>query len=202
MRLLLDKGGDVNTQGGFYGNALRAAFRMDHREAAQLLLDDGADTKAVDVFGRSVFYTQLRDIQLAFTLERLDATDSKAMFQNQDLLGCYVVHHAARGSSAGLMYGAFAHGLEFDALDRQHWTPLHWSAYSGNADGIRLLISNLLVRTSTFLTSMAGHLTTLHSLPVMTKQLDYYHLPNQLTIAEFRLQRQMNCAASAIVVDM
>jgi ankyrin repeat protein len=46
MQLLLDKGADVNAQGGYYGNALRAASSEGHRDVLQLLLDKEADVKA------------------------------------------------------------------------------------------------------------------------------------------------------------
>ena len=46
MRLLLDKGADVNAQGGRYGNALQAAVWEGNIEVVMLLLDKGADVNA------------------------------------------------------------------------------------------------------------------------------------------------------------
>jgi ankyrin repeat protein len=46
VQLLLDKGADVNAQGGDYGNALQAASAGGHKEIVQLLLDKGADVNA------------------------------------------------------------------------------------------------------------------------------------------------------------
>ena len=46
VRFLLDKGADVNAQGGQYGNALYAASREGHEEIAQQLLDRGAHIEA------------------------------------------------------------------------------------------------------------------------------------------------------------
>jgi hypothetical protein len=45
-RMLLDKGADVNAQGGHFGNALQAASYNGHKEIATLLLDKGADVNA------------------------------------------------------------------------------------------------------------------------------------------------------------
>ena len=45
-RLLLEKGADVNAQGGFYGNALQAASYNGHRAVVELLLERGADVNA------------------------------------------------------------------------------------------------------------------------------------------------------------
>tara|TARA_R110002003_G_scaffold2558_1_gene24472 strand:+ start:1917 stop:2291 length:375 start_codon:yes stop_codon:yes gene_type:complete len=44
--LLLDKGADVNAQGGYYGNALQAASARGDKEIATLLLDKDADINA------------------------------------------------------------------------------------------------------------------------------------------------------------
>ncbi len=46
VQLLLDKGVDVNAQGGQYGNALQAASSRGHEKVVQLLLDNGADVNA------------------------------------------------------------------------------------------------------------------------------------------------------------
>ncbi|KAI4159863.1 MAG: hypothetical protein LQ342_006191 [Letrouitia transgressa] len=43
-RLLLDRGADVNVQGGRYGNAVQTAAYHGHRQVVQLLLDNGANT--------------------------------------------------------------------------------------------------------------------------------------------------------------
>ncbi|SLM37434.1 ankyrin repeat domain containing protein [Lasallia pustulata] len=44
--MLLDKGADVNAQGGMYGNALRAASEEGHDQVMRMLLDKGADVNA------------------------------------------------------------------------------------------------------------------------------------------------------------
>jgi ankyrin repeat protein len=46
VQLLLEKGADVNAQGGEYGNALYAAADGGHLEIVQLLLEKGADINA------------------------------------------------------------------------------------------------------------------------------------------------------------
>jgi len=45
-RNLLDKGADVNTQGGLYGSALQAASSGGHKGVVQMLLAKGADVNA------------------------------------------------------------------------------------------------------------------------------------------------------------
>ncbi|KAL6171520.1 hypothetical protein ACJQWK_02534 [Exserohilum turcicum] len=46
VELLLDKGTDINIQGGIYGNALQAASARGHETLVKLLLDKGADVNA------------------------------------------------------------------------------------------------------------------------------------------------------------
>ena len=46
IRLLLDRGAEVNAQGGLYGNALQAASRGGHEQTVQILLDRGAKINA------------------------------------------------------------------------------------------------------------------------------------------------------------
>lgn len=50
VKLLLEKGADVNACGGEHGTALAAAARIENVAALRLLLDAGAD---VDVCGRN-----------------------------------------------------------------------------------------------------------------------------------------------------
>ncbi|KAJ5365328.1 NACHT nucleoside triphosphatase [Penicillium concentricum] len=45
-RDLIDKGADVNAQGGYYGNALQAASQRGHQEIVNLLLNNAADVNA------------------------------------------------------------------------------------------------------------------------------------------------------------
>ena len=55
MKLLLEKGTDVNAQGGMYQNALQTAPSSSHMAIVQLLLEKGADVNAqVRYYGNTV----------------------------------------------------------------------------------------------------------------------------------------------------
>ena len=41
--MLLEKGADINMQGGFYGNALQAVSQGGYEKLVQMLLEKGAD---------------------------------------------------------------------------------------------------------------------------------------------------------------
>jgi ankyrin repeat protein len=49
VQLLVDKGADVNAQGGEYGNALQAASERGHEQVVKTLLDKGANVNAQGV---------------------------------------------------------------------------------------------------------------------------------------------------------
>ncbi|KAF7511461.1 hypothetical protein GJ744_004650 [Endocarpon pusillum] len=48
VQLLLDKGTEVNAQGGYYGNALQAASAKGHEKVVEMLLDKGAEVNVRD----------------------------------------------------------------------------------------------------------------------------------------------------------
>ena len=47
VRVLLEKGADVNAPGGRYGRALQAASSQGHDHVVQMLLENGADVNAI-----------------------------------------------------------------------------------------------------------------------------------------------------------
>ncbi|KAJ6016374.1 hypothetical protein N7540_010965 [Penicillium herquei] len=49
MQILLERGADVNAQGGFYGNALLAARSGGNYTLVQMLLERGADQSTPDI---------------------------------------------------------------------------------------------------------------------------------------------------------
>ena len=59
VELLLNKGADVNAQGGFYSNALYAASLGGHDKIVDLLLNKGADVNAKGGrYGSALYFTR------------------------------------------------------------------------------------------------------------------------------------------------
>ena len=55
-KLLINKGANVNAQGGIYGNALQAASYQGHKAIAKLLLDKEANVNAQGGFYGNAFH--------------------------------------------------------------------------------------------------------------------------------------------------
>jgi ankyrin repeat protein len=69
IRILLDKGADVNTQGGDYGNALLAASVRGYKEIVTLLLDKGAEINAQGRhYGNALLAASANDREEVFAL--------------------------------------------------------------------------------------------------------------------------------------
>jgi ankyrin repeat protein len=91
VRLLVAKGADVNTQGGYYGNALQAASERGHKAVVRLLLDKGTDGSTLGGFYGNTFQVLVLQYQgkyEAYTqqvntdpLRVLDVEDGNVTFQ-------------------------------------------------------------------------------------------------------------------------
>jgi ankyrin repeat protein len=53
VRFLVDRGAEVNAQGGYYGNVLQAASRDGHEAVVRFLVDRGAEVNAQAYIGCS-----------------------------------------------------------------------------------------------------------------------------------------------------
>jgi hypothetical protein len=74
--MMLDKGADINAQGGAYGNALEAALVNDHEPLVQMLFERGARLDLKDsIYGitslsRAVIDRRLQCHQRFFALDK------------------------------------------------------------------------------------------------------------------------------------
>jgi ankyrin repeat protein len=76
----LDKGADINAQGGYYGNALYTTSLRGDQEIVNLLLDKEADINAQGGrYSNALYAASLRgDQEIVNLLQRRGATTSSA----------------------------------------------------------------------------------------------------------------------------
>ena len=90
--MLLDKGADVNAQGGTYGSALQAASFGGHHKVVRLLLNHHALVNQKDIQGRTPF-------RLASAGGRMKVVEILSSFGSDptaiDTQGRNCLHHAA-----------------------------------------------------------------------------------------------------------
>lgn len=122
--------------GGYF--ALQWAALNNRAAVAQYLIEHGADVNAVDHTGQTALHwSAVRGaIQVAELLlqegARVDTADSN---------GYRATHVAAQYGQTALLYQFVTKwGVDVDAPDNDRRSPLHWAAYKGFADSIRLLL--------------------------------------------------------------
>jgi ankyrin repeat protein len=126
----------VPDAGGYY--ALQWSALNDRAVAAQYLLEHGADVNAADYTGQTALHwTAVRgSVQVAELL-----LQHGARLETADAHGYRTTHVAAQYGHTYLLYHLVTKwSAEFDAPDSDSRSPLHWAAYKGFSDPVRLLL--------------------------------------------------------------
>ncbi|KAK8962953.1 putative S-acyltransferase [Platanthera guangdongensis] len=121
---------------GYY--VLQWAALNNYTDVAQYIIEHGGDVNAVD-------HTQQTALHWAAVRGSIAVADlllqGGAWMELADLNGYRAVHVAAQyGQTAFLNHITGKHGADFDAPDNDGRSPLHWAAYKGFADTVRLLL--------------------------------------------------------------
>lgn len=144
VQMLLDKGVDVNAQGGYYviaqggyyDNALQAASFEGHDEVVRLLLNHGAVLSGKDLQGRTPSHlASARGGKKIVTMLSSFGSDLTIV----DMQGRNCLHHAASAGSVELVNWLLKEGFDPNLADRDGWTSLHWAAKNGSGDTIEVL---------------------------------------------------------------
>ncbi|XP_071729575.1 protein S-acyltransferase 24-like [Rutidosis leptorrhynchoides] len=119
-------------------HALQWAALNNRVAAAQYILERGADVNAVDLTGQ----TALHWSAVRGALQVADRLLEEGVRVNAaDIYGYQTTHVAAQyGQTAFLYHIVSKWNADPDVPDNEGRTPLHWAAYKGFADCIRLLL--------------------------------------------------------------
>ncbi|KAK4265274.1 hypothetical protein QN277_026347 [Acacia crassicarpa] len=137
-RLVEQEGCSVSEPDGLGYYALQWASLNNRTAAAQYIIEHGADVNATDHTGQTALHwSAVRGaIQVAELLLKEGARASAA-----DMYGYQTTHVAAQfGQTAFLYHIVSKWNADPDVPDNDGRSPLHWAAYKGFADCIRLLI--------------------------------------------------------------
>ncbi|KLU81030.1 hypothetical protein MAPG_00125 [Magnaporthiopsis poae ATCC 64411] len=137
VKMLLERGADVNAQDSEYDNALQAASSAGHGEIVKMLLEKGADVKAEDVDRRTPLWIAAGNGHEAVV--ELLIKNGAAIDQSDDS------GHTPLSKAAGNGHEAVARllmelGADKEAESRYRFRPLHYAARDGREGVTRLLI--------------------------------------------------------------
>ncbi|KAL6410100.1 hypothetical protein AUP68_06511 [Ilyonectria robusta] len=136
-RSLVDKGADVNAQGGFYGNALQAASHRGHHEIVQLLLDKGADVNAQGGFYGNALYAASQGDHHEIAQLLLDkGADVNA--QGGDYGNA--LQAASKGGHQQIVQLLLDQGADVNAQGGEYGNALYATSYGGHQQIVQLLL--------------------------------------------------------------
>jgi ankyrin repeat protein len=137
--LLLEKGAEVNAQGGHYGNALQAASVRGHDKTVQLLLESGADIKAQGGhYGNALQAASLQghDKTVQLLLENGANINAQGGYFGNAL------HAASIGGHDKTVQLLLENGAEINAQDRHYGNALQAASLDGHDKIVQLLLEN------------------------------------------------------------
>uniref|UniRef100_A0A0D9VD18 Isoleucyl-tRNA synthetase n=1 Tax=Leersia perrieri TaxID=77586 RepID=A0A0D9VD18_9ORYZ len=137
-RLVEREGRSVTEPDALGYHALQWAALNNRVAAAQYILEHGADVNAIDHTGQTALHwSAVRGhVQVAELLLKEGAKVDAA-----DLYGYQTTHVAAQYGQTSFLYHIVAKwNADPDVPDNDGRSPLHWAAYKGYADSVRLLL--------------------------------------------------------------
>ena len=155
LKLLLDKGADVNAQGGEYGSALQAAAATGNSEVIELLLDKGADVnlhggKYVNALQAAIREYRVKAVQLLLD-KGAEVNAQGGKYGNALQTAAYIDLNpgerlnalsgkALQEANAKIIRLLLDKGADVDAVNGKYGSALQAAAYTGNKEAIELLL--------------------------------------------------------------
>uniref|UniRef100_A0A0E0J357 S-acyltransferase n=1 Tax=Oryza nivara TaxID=4536 RepID=A0A0E0J357_ORYNI len=133
-----DGGASLAAPDGNGYHALQWATLNNYPHVALYIIEHGGDVNA----GDNAQQTALHWAAVRGAIAAADVLlENGARVEAADVNGYRAVHVAAQyGQTAFLHHIISKYGADFECLDNDGRSPLHWAAYKGNADTIRLLL--------------------------------------------------------------
>ncbi|XP_010547928.1 PREDICTED: probable protein S-acyltransferase 23 isoform X2 [Tarenaya hassleriana] len=121
---------------GYY--TLQWASLNNFVDVAQYIIEHGGDVNAAD----NIHQTALHWAAVRGSIAVADLLlQNGARIEAADVNGYRAVHVAAQYGQTGFLNHIIAtYGADYNALDKEGTSPLHWAAYKGFTDTIRLLL--------------------------------------------------------------
>lgn len=137
VRKALLRGVFVDARDGQSVTALMVAARAGAWEAAETLLQAGANPSLRDLDGRTPLMRAIEGKHARLALRLLDAgTDLAAADGN----GRNALHYAAQSGDPGMLWGLLQAGVPVNEPDAHGWTALIFAAAYGGAESVRVLL--------------------------------------------------------------
>ncbi len=138
LREKLDAGHDVNERAPDGRVALHAALAEGEVEIVALLLERGADPKAVDSTGEGLLHWAARSNRRAMLEIARDA--GREAVDVVDVGGRTPLSCAAQSNDSETIDWLLEHGADPNRVDFDGWAPLHYAAADGNVEAIHQLL--------------------------------------------------------------
>ncbi|KAF8334571.1 ankyrin repeat-containing domain protein [Amanita rubescens] len=137
IKMLLDKGANVNTQGEHFGNALQAAVCGGHLEVIKLLVNEGADVNAqVEKYGSALYQASLQGHAkiVMFLLEKAANVNAQGGEYGSALQA------ASHNGCTEIVMLLLDKGADVNAQNGRYGNALYTGSYGGHAEIVRLLL--------------------------------------------------------------
>ncbi|KAH8598618.1 ankyrin repeat-containing domain protein [Bisporella sp. PMI_857] len=141
VKLLIEKGASVDTQGGNFGNALQAASFNGHEAVVKLLIDKGA---SVDTQGGNfanalqAASTRGHEVIVKLLIEKGASVDNQGDYYGNALQA------ASLNGRVAVVKLLIEKEANLAVADSDGWTPLHTACNSNHLEVVKLIASRMI----------------------------------------------------------